>query len=259
MRCQTAIAVFLLVVALPLAAQHGGGGHASGGGGHSGGFASHGSFSGHAGGFSGSHSSSGARSFAPRSYNRGAYNRGYSRGPIARGYNRGTNLRIRTYGLGNNCYAGRCGYGYGSGYPYLWGGVDPYWWSDNGSDNGYDPSQAYNYDSGLADQMYQQGVPMRPAPEVGPGQSQSNDQGNENYSAQSAQPHQPERTELSTSTVIVFRDQHREEVGNYAIVGETLWTFAPQKTQKISLDDIDIPATQKANEAHGVDFRIPGA
>jgi hypothetical protein len=255
MRCQSAIAVFFLVAALPLAAQHGGGGHASGGGGHSGGFASHGSFSGHASGFSGSHSYSGARSgFAPRSYNRGAYSRGYSRGPVARGYNRGTGLRIRTYGLGNNCYAGRCGYGsgYGWGYPYFWGGVDPGWWSDNGSDNGYDPSQAYNYDSGLADQMYQQGVPLRPAPEPG--------NGNDNYPAQSgAQQHQPERTELSTPTVLVFRDQHREEVGNYAIVGETLWTFAPQKTRKISLDDIDIPATEKANDERGVDFRIPGA
>jgi hypothetical protein len=249
MRCQSAIAVFLLVVALPLAAQHGGGGH--GAGGHSGGFASHGSFGGHAGGFSGTHSYSGARSgVAPRSYNRGAYNRSYSRGPVARGYNRGTVLRIRTNGLGNNCYAGRCGYGWG--YPYLWGGVDPNWWSDNGSDNGYDPSQAYNYDNGLANQMDQQGVPpMRPAPEP---------DNNPNYSSQSApQQHQPERTEISTPTVLVFRDQHREEVGNYAIVGETLWTFAPQKTRKISLDQIDIPATQKANDERGVDFRIPGA
>jgi hypothetical protein len=250
MRCLSAIAAFLLVVALPLAAQHGGGGHASGGG-HSGGFASHGSV----GGFSGGHSYSGIRSgsgfaprsYAPRTYNRGAYNRGYSRGPIARG---GTNFRIRTYGFRNNCYGYNCGYGYGWGSPYLWGGVDPYWWSDNGNDNGYDPSQPYNYDNGLAGQMNQQGIPMRPAP----------DSGNENYSAQSgSQPHQPERTELSTPTVLVFRDQHREEVQNYAIVGETLWTFAPQQTRKISLDDIDIPATQKANGDRGVDFRIPGA
>jgi hypothetical protein len=243
MRCLSAIAAFLLVAALPLAAQHGGGGHASGGGGHSGGFASHGSFGGHAGAFSGSHSFSGARSFAPRSYYRG-----YSRAPIARSYNRGTNFRIRTYGFRNNCYGYNCGYSYG--YPYLWGGLDPYWWWDNGSDNGYDPSQAYNYDNGLANQMYQQGVPMRPAPE----------QDNPDYSAQSGpQQHQPERIEPSTPTVLVFRDQHREEVENYAIVGETLWTFAPQKTRKISLDDIDIPATQKANDERGVDFRIPGA
>ena len=82
----------------------------------------------------------------------------------------------------------------------------------------------------------------------------------QNYSARSTPPpHQAERTEAATPTVLIFRDQHREEVQNYAIVGETLWTFAPQKTRKIPLDDLDIPATQKANDDRGVDFRVPGA
>lgn len=252
MRCLSAIAVFLLVAALPLTAQHGGG-HASGG--------SHGGFSGHAGGFSGGHSFGGfhsGSSFAPHSFSRGfsrgpiasrGFNRNFNRGFNNRGFNRGgTHFRIRTYGFRNNCFGYNCGYGYGS--PYLWGGIDPYWWWDNDSDNGYDPSAPYNYDNGMANQMYQQGIPMRPP--------QSDEQ---NYSGQSTPPqaHQPERTEVSTPTVLVFRDQHREEVQNYAIVGETLWTFAPQKTRKISLDDIDIPATQKANDERGLDFRVPGA
>jgi len=61
------------------------------------------------------------------------------------------------------------------------------------------------------------------------------------------------------ATVLVFRDQHRQEIQNYAIVGQTLWTFAPQRTQKIPLSELDIPATQKANDERGVDFRLPAA
>jgi len=48
-------------------------------------------------------------------------------------------------------------------------------------------------------------------------------------------------------------------VQNYAIVGQTLWTFAPQRTQKIPLSDLDLAATQKANDERGVDFRVPGS
>ena len=67
------------------------------------------------------------------------------------------------------------------------------------------------------------------------------------------------RTEAAPATVIVFRDQHKEEIQNYAIIGQTLWDFAPQHTQKIPLSDLDIPATTKANEDRGVNFNIPGS
>ena len=60
-------------------------------------------------------------------------------------------------------------------------------------------------------------------------------------------------------TVLVFRDQHQQEVQNYAIVGQTLWNFAPQRTQKIPLSDLDVAATTKANDDRGVDFRVPGS
>lgn len=68
-----------------------------------------------------------------------------------------------------------------------------------------------------------------------------------------------ESSEAMPATVLVFRDQHRQEIQNYAIVGQTLWTFAPQRTQKIPLSELDIPATQKANDERGVDFRLPAA
>jgi hypothetical protein len=87
------------------------------------------------------------------------------------------------------------------------------------------------------------------------------EQGDQDAYARSAPPppHQEERTEAAPATVLVFRDQHQQQVQNYAIVGQTLWIFAPQRTQKIPLSDLDLPATTKANDDRGVDFRLPGA
>jgi hypothetical protein len=245
MRYLSAIAVFLVFAALPLAAQHGGGGHASAGG--HGGFASHGSFG-------GGHAFSGARSGssgAPRAYHGPVTARGYSprnfnsRGINPRSFNRGTNFRVRTYGLRNNCFGNNCRWG--NGYPWLGAGIDPYWWWDGSS---YDQDQQNQI--GLAQQMDQQSLAEQQM-------RQQNDQSLYAHSAPPPPPHQEERTDPAPATVLVFRDQHQQEVRNYAIVGETLWTFAPQKTQKIPLDEIDIPATTKANDERGVDFRVPGA
>ncbi len=61
------------------------------------------------------------------------------------------------------------------------------------------------------------------------------------------------------ATVLVFRDQHKEEINNYAIVGQTLWSFSGQRTKKIPLADLDLSATEKANDDRGVTFRVPGA
>jgi len=68
-----------------------------------------------------------------------------------------------------------------------------------------------------------------------------------------------EQAPADPPTVLVFRDQHQREIQNYAIVGQTLWSFSPQRTEKISLAQLDIPATTKANDDRGVDFRLPRA
>jgi hypothetical protein len=238
------IAAFaLLLASVPLSAQHGGG-HASGGG--HGGFAGHGSFGGHIGGghaIGGMHSGAG---FTSRSFGRGSFNRPLS----SRGFNHsGVGLRIRTRGFRNNCFGYACGWGYG--YPW-YGGIDPYWWwdSDSSSDPGQDPSPQY-YDDGLANQMNEQGLYPRRMP----------DRSDQDAYARSAPP--PPRQEASSTavpaTVLVFRDQRKQEVQNYAIVGQTLWIFSPERTQKIPLADVDIDATQKANDARGIDFRVPSA
>jgi len=58
-------------------------------------------------------------------------------------------------------------------------------------------------------------------------------------------------------TQLVFRDKHTEEVQNYAIVGQTFWILNAQKARKIPIAELDIPATQKANNDRGVDFQLP--
>jgi hypothetical protein len=239
-------ALVILAISLPLQAQRSGG-HGGGGGGHAtsgghGGFSGGSGFGGHSGGsrsFSGGRSGAavGARSF------RGSALRGSARSGrgLNRGFNRNGNFRLRTYGYGNNCFGYACR---SYGYPWGYGGFyDPYWWSDSGSS--YDQDQ--EDENGLANEMNQQSLEE---------QSQRQ-QGDQNSYGQAPRQHQPERTVAAPATVLVFRDQHKQEVQNYAIVGETLWNFAPQHTQKIPLDDLDIPATTKTNEDRGVNFWVP--
>ena len=57
-------------------------------------------------------------------------------------------------------------------------------------------------------------------------------------------------------TELVFRNGHHEEVNSYAIMGDALYVFDKGR-EKIALDDLDIPATQKANDDRGVQFRLP--
>jgi len=57
-------------------------------------------------------------------------------------------------------------------------------------------------------------------------------------------------------TVLVFRNGHEQEVTNYAIMGDTLYVF-DEGRKKIGLADLDIPATVKANDDRGMEFRVP--
>jgi hypothetical protein len=61
------------------------------------------------------------------------------------------------------------------------------------------------------------------------------------------------------STVLVFKDGHKSDVLNYAIVGDALFDLGAGRTHKILLADLDLPATHKANDDRGVDFQIPAS
>ncbi len=272
MRRVAAIAAFALVLTVPVWAQHGGG-HGGGGGGHAGGFGGHsGGFSGgHAagGGFSsGMHSSSSsgaARAFTPPASSRRSYSpRGFSnnrignRGIANRGHSR-NGIRLRTYGFNNRCYGYPCRGGYA--YPWAYGGFyDPYWWWD--SDSSYDDD--YNQDVATAAQMNRDNLDEQRM------LRQEESDGDQDAYAQAPRAPRAMRpgnardkdpqpgAAIMANTVLVFRDEHKQEVSNYAIVGQTLWNFAPGHTQKIPLSDLDLPATTKANEELGVTFRVPG-
>ena len=58
--------------------------------------------------------------------------------------------------------------------------------------------------------------------------------------------------------VLVFRNGHQQQVTNYAIMGDALYVFDDGR-KKIALADLDIPATVKANDERGVEFRMPPA
>lgn len=57
-------------------------------------------------------------------------------------------------------------------------------------------------------------------------------------------------------TVLIFRDGHTEEIDNYALVGNKLIVLG-EKTQKIQLGDLDLHATERANEDRGIEFKMP--
>ena len=66
------------------------------------------------------------------------------------------------------------------------------------------------------------------------------------------------RPDSLPSTVLIFKDGHRSEIHDYAIVGDNLFDLGTVHVmKKIPLAMLDIPATRKENEQNGVDFRVP--
>jgi hypothetical protein len=313
MRRLAAIAAFALSLAVPVWAQHGGGGHgggggghASGGGGHSGGFSGGhaGGFAGHAGFSGGGHAPGGSsavhaysgplsgHSYYNRAYsNPGYVNPGYSRsvlsgranpgaarpftrppsasanarfsqGPFLHNGSRNTSIFINggvfRNGFRNGCIGYPCRGFYGYGYPWAWGwgygyplawGYYPWWWNDDANyDQDYDDNlaqaQQMNADNLDEQQMYRQ---------------QQADGDQDAYARPPQQESEQTGKPILPATLLVFRDQHQQEVENYAIVGQTLWNFAPQHTEKIPLSDLDLAATVKANSQRGMNFRLPDA
>jgi len=65
------------------------------------------------------------------------------------------------------------------------------------------------------------------------------------------------KQEPPVPTTLVFRDGHRTDVENYAIVDNTVWVFNDQRRKKIPITELDLTATQQVNEDRGVDFAVP--
>jgi hypothetical protein len=252
MRRLMSITVFALFLAVPVWAQRGGGGHAGFGSGHAGSFSEHAGFS------SGGNFSSGMRSGAGFSHGLTQASRpGSSRGPFLhdgfRGdrFRNGFGNRFRTYGFRNNCFGYRC---WGYGYPWVYGGYyDPFWWGDSGSS--YD--EDYERNRAFANEMNEQSLEEQQMLRQEEADGDRDLYARSDPAPRHASGDKPEGTPIMPATVLVFRDQHQKEIQNYAIVGQTLWNFAPQRTEKIPLFDLDLPATTKANDDRGITFRVP--
>jgi hypothetical protein len=252
MRRLMPIAAFVVFLTVPLLAQHGGG-HAGGG------FGGHGAVSGGhvSGGVHGGASAGRGFSRAPSFSQRGLTNHGYSsRGfsgrPFLHDEFRGS--RFRTRGFRNNCFGYRCWGGYG--YPWAYGGYyDPYWWWDSGSS--YDPD--YERDRAVANEMNRQNLEQQQMLHREEADGDRDLYSRSASASRAASGDERQATAIMPPTVLVFRDQHQKEIQNYAIVGQTLWNFAPQHTEKIPLSDLDLPATTKANDDRGVTFRVPAS
>ncbi|MBI2678277.1 MAG: hypothetical protein HYX28_05810 [Candidatus Koribacter versatilis] len=66
------------------------------------------------------------------------------------------------------------------------------------------------------------------------------------------------REEEGPSLILVLLDGTRLELANYAIVGKTVFDLSrSHRGKKIQLAELDLPATQKANDALGLDFKLP--
>jgi hypothetical protein len=135
-------------------------------------------------------------------------------------------------------------YGWWPHYPYsYYGGYYYPWFWDTGS---YDQgTNAYYQQYADQDQMYnevqrlreQQALATAPPP------------------LQPSQQHA--QTVLPLPTTLVFQDGKTELIQNYAIVEKTLWVFNERRARKIPVSELNIHATRKVNEDHGVEFSVP--
>jgi hypothetical protein len=141
-------------------------------------------------------------------------------------------------------------------YPYVYALPVPYAVdmsaTDNSSDNGDD-------DNGDDDAEYQGGPTIFDRRGSGPdsyvpptyeGPAHARDPNTDEASAEPPEPPQP-------PTTLVFKDGHQIEVSNYAIVSQTLYDLTSGHPRKIALAELDLPATEKQNDDHGVVFQLP--
>jgi hypothetical protein len=190
-------------------------------------------------------------------FNRGGFNRGF----YGRGYGYGFNRGGFGYGRGTRFFGGRRPY-FGRGRFYgvnrvFWGGSF-YWGPDYYPYYGY----PYVYSTPVVavpptyyyrDDDYDRGDLRRDIDELnGKVDHLRRDIESRNYV-----PRPPSRQEaVRESTTLVFKDKHREEVQNYAVVGNSLWILDETKASKVPLDDLDLDTTKRVNEDRGIDFDV---
>jgi hypothetical protein len=171
-------------------------------------------------------------SLGPSSY---AYRGGRTPAPY------GVSRSVYNYGNYGRRY-GRGYYGYGTTYAV------PYYVPSYDTSDGYDPGP-YLYSGPPTEQTLHIVVDTPPAQ-----RDVADDVDNAPPAA--SKPKREHDAGPVDPTVLIFRDGHKQEVNNYAIMGQTVYVF-DSRTQKIALGDLDVPATVKANDDRGVAFQLP--
>ena len=161
---------------------------------------------------------------------------------------------FRFDGFRHHCFGCRRGFGFpwfaGLGY----GGFGyPFWWWDNSSSYNYDEER--ERETLLANQMNALSIQEQNLRER---EDWLREREEQDAYARKPPAREEEHAPPSPATVLVFRDQHRQEVTNYAIAGGTLWVLSDHlAAKKIPLTDLDLAATTKANDERGVEFQVP--
>jgi hypothetical protein len=165
-----------------------------------------------------------------------------------------------------NCFGAFCGHNFGSRWGRRWGGwgwgwgygyYDPWLWSSWDYDD-YRFNRDYERDLATAQEWNEQNLAEARMRDEEEAEREHDAHARRSYARQNAEPQQSEEQQATaTPTVLIYRDRHQKEVSNYAIVGQTLWSFTPQHKEKIPLADLDIPATIKANDDRGIAFSVP--
>jgi len=199
---------------------------------------------------------------------------GYSGGPRGGAYG-GDASRGYAYGHGSYGYGYPGRYHYYSGYYHPWGwgyrggygwGWHGYPWAYWGWSGGLGWSGTYYAYPSTADPVYAYAYPDNADAAVTYDQQREIDRLNDEVARLRAErepgsanpvPQPPPKAQIRAATVLVFRNHHTEEIQDYAIAGKTLWVFTEQRARKIPLAELDVPATTKANEDRGIDFRLP--
>ncbi len=60
-------------------------------------------------------------------------------------------------------------------------------------------------------------------------------------------------------TIFVLRNGKQLELTDFAVTGDTLYDLSNGRARKISLSEVDVPATIKVNDERGVEFSLPNS
>lgn len=67
----------------------------------------------------------------------------------------------------------------------------------------------------------------------------------------------PPKEDNSPSAVFIFKDGHKLETRNFAIMGTTLYDLSSSTVRKVSLVDLNKDATIKENDDRGIQIKLP--